>query len=66
MTPGRFRTTRQFWSYSGLAIVTRIMEDHGGALKLFDATERPGARAVLNLPRLKVAEPAASIETAAE
>ena len=59
-------TTREKGTGLGLAIVTRIMEDHGGALKLFDATERPGARAVLNLPRLKVAEPAASIETAAE
>ncbi|HEY3888209.1 MAG TPA: PAS domain-containing sensor histidine kinase [Caulobacteraceae bacterium] len=59
-------TTREKGTGLGLAIVTRIMEDHGGALKLFDAAERPGARAVLNLPRLKAAEPAASIETAAE
>jgi nitrogen fixation/metabolism regulation signal transduction histidine kinase len=42
------------------------MEDHGGALKLFDATKRPGARAVLRLPRLKTVESAASVETAAE
>jgi transposase len=27
VTPGRFRTTRQFWSYSGLAIVTRSSSD---------------------------------------
>jgi two-component system, NtrC family, nitrogen regulation sensor histidine kinase NtrY len=59
-------TTREKGTGLGLAIVTRIMEDHGGALQLFDATVRPGARAVLNLPRLKAAEPAASIETAAE
>lgn len=35
VTPTRFRTTRQFWSYSGLAIVTRSSSDwvrdtHGG------------------------------------
>ena len=59
-------TTREKGTGLGLAIVTRIMEDHGGALQLLDATERPGARAVLKLPRLKAAEPAASIETAAE
>jgi two-component system, NtrC family, nitrogen regulation sensor histidine kinase NtrY len=59
-------TTREKGTGLGLAIVTRIMEDHSGALHLFDAAERPGARAVLNLPRLKVVEPAASIETAAE
>ena len=34
MTPHRFRTTRQFWSYSGLAVVTRsssdwVSEGHG-------------------------------------
>lgn len=28
ITPGRFRTTRQFWSYSGLAIVTRSSSDY--------------------------------------
>jgi transposase len=27
MTPHRFRTTRQFWSYSGLAVVTRSSSD---------------------------------------
>jgi transposase len=27
VTPARFRTTRQFWSYSGLAIVTRSTSD---------------------------------------
>jgi transposase len=27
ITPGRFRSTRQFWSYSGLAIVTRSSSD---------------------------------------
>jgi two-component system nitrogen regulation sensor histidine kinase NtrY len=59
-------TTREKGTGLGLAIVTRIMEDHGGALALFDARERPGARAVLTLPRLKVVEPAATIETAAE
>jgi two-component system nitrogen regulation sensor histidine kinase NtrY len=59
-------TTREKGTGLGLAIVARIMEDHGGALKLFDAAERPGARTVLTLPRLKVAEPAASIATVAE
>jgi transposase len=28
VTPGRFRTTRQFWSYCGLAIVTRSSSDY--------------------------------------
>jgi transposase len=28
VTPMRFRTTRQFWSYSGLAIVTRSSSDY--------------------------------------
>lgn len=28
VTPTRFRTTRQFWSYSGLAIVTRSSSDY--------------------------------------
>jgi transposase len=28
VTPARFRTTRQFWSYSGLAIVTRSSSDY--------------------------------------
>jgi two-component system nitrogen regulation sensor histidine kinase NtrY len=59
-------TTREKGTGLGLAIVTRIMEDHGGALKLLDASERPGARAVLTLPRLKAVESAVSIETAAE
>jgi len=59
-------TTREKGTGLGLAIVTRIMEDHGGALKLLDAHERPGARAILTLPRLKAVEPAVSIETAAE
>jgi hypothetical protein len=27
MTPPRFRTARQFWSYSGLAVVTRSSSD---------------------------------------
>jgi transposase len=27
VTPARFRTTRQFWSYSGLGIVTRSSSD---------------------------------------
>jgi two-component system nitrogen regulation sensor histidine kinase NtrY len=59
-------TTREKGTGLGLAIVKRIMEDHGGALQLFDAATRPGARAVLRLPRLKTVEPAASVETAAE
>jgi transposase len=28
VTPTRFRTTRQFWSYSGLAVVTRSSSDY--------------------------------------
>ena len=44
---------------------TSVPATHG-ALKLLDASERPGARAVLTLPRLKAVESAVSIETAAE
>ena len=30
-TPHRFRTKRQFWSYSGLAVVTHTSAEEGGA-----------------------------------
>jgi two-component system nitrogen regulation sensor histidine kinase NtrY len=43
-----------------LAIVKRIMEDHGGGLALTDARELPGARVILKFPttaRLAAAAP---------
>jgi two-component system nitrogen regulation sensor histidine kinase NtrY len=48
-------TTREKGTGLGLAIVKRIMEDHGGELQLLDASEPPGARAVLRLPRANAA-----------
>jgi two-component system nitrogen regulation sensor histidine kinase NtrY len=51
-------TTREKGTGLGLAIVKRIVEDHGGELTLADASERPGAKAVLRLPRLKTSEQA--------
>nr|WP_249138381.1 PAS domain-containing sensor histidine kinase [Caulobacter sp. S6] len=48
-------TTREKGTGLGLAIVKRIMEDHGGELMLLDASEPPGARAVLRLPRANAA-----------
>ncbi len=56
-------TTREKGTGLGLAIVRRIMEDHGGALGLLDAAERPGAKAVLRLPRGQAIEPVASIDS---
>ena len=57
MTPHRFRTARQFWSYSGLAVMTRSSSDCELAptlpdYKLFAAL--PGAGPAL-APRLLVA-----------
>jgi two-component system nitrogen regulation sensor histidine kinase NtrY len=54
-------TTREKGTGLGLAIVKRIVEDHGGELVLTDADEKPGARVILRLPRLKVVE-RASVE----
>ncbi len=48
-------TTREKGTGLGLAIVKRIMEDHGGELMLLDASEPPGARAVLKFPRANAA-----------
>jgi two-component system nitrogen regulation sensor histidine kinase NtrY len=56
-------TTREKGTGLGLAIVKRVMEDHGGELKLEDASEPPGARAVLRFPRRPVV---AATLTAAE
>ncbi|HXQ47903.1 MAG TPA: ATP-binding protein, partial [Caulobacteraceae bacterium] len=58
-------TTREKGTGLGLAIVKRIMEDHGGALVLLDAVERPGAKAVLRLPRMKTLEARAETDTEA-
>jgi two-component system nitrogen regulation sensor histidine kinase NtrY len=52
-------TTREKGTGLGLAIVKRVMEDHGGELGLQDASEPPGARAVLRFPRQ--ARPALSL-----
>ena len=49
-------TTREKGTGLGLAIVKRIVEDHGGDLQLTDAKEKPGARVVLRLPRIKLVE----------
>ena len=58
-------TTREKGTGLGLAIVKRIMEDHGGALVLLDSAERPGAKAVLRLPRMKMLDVPASTDTEA-
>ena len=58
-------TTREKGTGLGLAIVKRIMEDHGGALVLLDAAERPGAKAVLRLPRMKTLDSRAKTDTEA-
>ena len=42
--------------YPVLEHVKRIVEDHGGELDLTDASEKPGARVTLRLPRLKTVE----------
>ena len=44
-------TTREKGTGLGLAIVKRIMEEHGGELTLGDASDLPGARVTLDLPR---------------
>jgi two-component system nitrogen regulation sensor histidine kinase NtrY len=49
-------TTREKGTGLGLAIVKRIVEDHGGDLTLSDAKDKPGARVVLRLPRIKSVE----------
>lgn len=56
-------TTRAKGTGLGLAIVKRILEDHGGELRLEDASELPGARAVLRFPRRPQA---AAVAVAAE
>jgi two-component system nitrogen regulation sensor histidine kinase NtrY len=50
-------TTREKGTGLGLAIVKRIVEDHGGELSLTDATDLPGARVCLIIPRLLIGEP---------
>jgi two-component system nitrogen regulation sensor histidine kinase NtrY len=49
-------TTREKGTGLGLAIVKRILEDHGGELRLTDATDSPGARAILKFPTRTSAE----------
>ena len=53
-------TTREKGTGLGLAIVKRIVEDHGGELDLLDARDKPGARVVLRLPRIKTVERAST------
>ena len=49
-------TTREKGTGLGLAIVKRILEDHGGELVLTDATQTPGAKAILRLPAKTVGQ----------
>ena len=58
-------TTREKGTGLGLAIVKRILEEHGGELTLADASELPGARAVMRFPRL-VGRPGAPADMAGE
>ncbi len=53
-------TTREKGTGLGLAIVKRIVEDHGGELDLLDAKDKPGARVILRLPRIKTVERASA------
>jgi len=43
-----------------LAIVKRILEDHGGGLTLQDAATPPGARAILRIPTVRHEDGAAA------
>ena len=52
-------TTREKGTGLGLAIVKRILEEHGGELLLLDASETPGAKAVLRFPPSAVVQPLA-------
>ena len=52
-------TTREKGTGLGLAIVKRIMEEHGGALLMQDASERPGAKVILQFPPQRKSEEAA-------
>ena len=44
-------TTREKGTGLGLAIVKRILEEHGGELVLTDASNLPGAKAILRFPK---------------
>jgi len=46
-------TTREKGTGLGLAVVKRIMEEHGGEIVLTDARETPGARAILVFPKTR-------------
>jgi two-component system nitrogen regulation sensor histidine kinase NtrY len=59
-------TTREKGTGLGLAIVKRILEEHGGELALMDASDLPGARAVLRFPESAIVELAAPAGAVAE
>ncbi len=54
-------TTREKGTGLGLAIVKRIQEEHGGELILTDASELPGAKAVLRFPPTAIIQKSAPV-----
>ena len=57
-------TTREKGTGLGLAIVKRIQEEHGGELVLLDASELPGAKAVLRFPSTAIIHKSAPVGAA--
>ena len=47
-TPHRFRSKRQFWTYSGLAVVTRTTADHEVVAGVLRRSQRPVSTRGLN------------------